>query len=472
MSATRELAEYLADFQPGVLPARVLEQAKLVTIDALGNAIGGLPFELAGTFCDLARSVGGGTRDATIIGSGDRISVPYAAFANTALSTMLDYSDWEMSDSGRCPIWIGPLAVPAALAAGEATGITGAEFLASVAAWYECAARILHSMDMSEERFLEVNGETLSLFAAAGAAGRALRLSHDELLSAISMAGIYTPVPAYYKWIGDEGLTPRKDIKQGWAWLSMTGAFAAVSAKAGLRSVQQNNILDGDRGLWRMLGMDSFDEARLTEGLGTRFYLDDFGTKAYPGCVFTFSAVEGAVSIVRSQGLDLAQIARIDVVTNHSNGAGFGEQHTDSPADKQFNFPHQVAAAIVIGGRGPDWYTAAALEGAEFLSLKRKVHLSFDEECERALREDGLWMSKVAVTMADGVVHRARVESVDRLTDGASVRGKFLGTVEQVVGRERAEALLAVIEGLDGAPSLDALVAQLGSHQEAPCVSS
>ena len=73
-----------------------------------------------------------------------------------------------MSDSGRCPIWIGPLAVPAALAAGEATGITGAEFLASVAAGYECAARILHSMDMSEERFLEVNGETLSLFAAAG----------------------------------------------------------------------------------------------------------------------------------------------------------------------------------------------------------------------------------------------------------------------------------------------------------------
>ena len=40
--------------------------------------------------------------------------------------------------------------------------------------------------------------------------------------TALGMAGIYTPVPAYYKWIGDEGLTPRKDIKQGWAWLSMT----------------------------------------------------------------------------------------------------------------------------------------------------------------------------------------------------------------------------------------------------------
>ena len=465
MSATRELAEYLSDFSPEELPERVLAQAKLVTIDALGNAIGGLPFELAGTFCDLARSVGGGAHDATIIGSGDRISVPYASFANTALSTMLDYSDFELSDSGRCPVWIGPLAVPAALAAGEATGISGSEFLASVAAGYECVARIVHSMDMSAERFLEVNGETLSVFAAAGAAGRALRLSHDGMLSALSMAGIYTPVPAYYKWIGDEGLTPRKDIKQGWAWMSMTGAFAAVSARAGLRAVQTNNILDGDRGLWRMLGMDSFDEARITEGFGETFYIDEFGTKAYPGCAFTFSAIEGAVSVVRSHGLEPAQIERIDVVTNRSNGAGFGEQHTDGPADKQFNFPHQVAAAIVIGGRGPAWYTAAALEGDEFLSLKRKVHLAFDEECERALVEKGLWMSKVAVTTTDGVVHRARVENVEKLTDGDSVRRKFLSMAEQVIGQERAESILASIEALADHESLDALVEQLSFQQ-------
>ena len=461
MSATRELAEYLADFRPEVLPERVLSQAKLVTIDAVGNAIGGLPFRLADTFSDLARSVGGGSSEATIIGSGDRISVPYASFANTALSTMLDYSDWEMSDSGRCPIWIGPLAVPAALAAGEATGITGAEFLSSVAAGYECAARILHSMDMSADRFLEVNGETLSVFAAAGAAGRALRLSDDEMLSAIAMAGIYTPVPAYYKWIGDEGLTPRKDIKQGWAWMSMTGAFAAVSAKMGLRAVQRNNILDGDRGLWRMLGMDSFDEARITEDFGVKFYIDEFGSKAYPGCAFTFSAIEGAVSIVRSQGLDPAQIGRIDVVTNRSNGTGFDEQVTEGLADKQFNFPHQIAAAIVTGEVGPSWYTESASANPDIVSLKRKVHVSFDDECERVLREKGHWMSKVAVTTTDGDVYRVSVENVDKLTDGESVRKKFLRTSEQVICREKAEAVLATIESIDGHDSLDALVEHL-----------
>ena len=54
-------------------------------------------FDGADAFCTLARSVGEGSADATIIGSGDRVSVPSAAFANTALSTMLDYSDYMMS---------------------------------------------------------------------------------------------------------------------------------------------------------------------------------------------------------------------------------------------------------------------------------------------------------------------------------------------------------------------------------------
>jgi 2-methylcitrate dehydratase PrpD len=462
LPATRELAEYLAGFAPEALPERVLSQAKLLTIDAIGNAIGGLPFELAGTFCDLARNVGGGSSEASIIGGGEKVSVPYASFANTALSTMLDYSDYMMSESGRCPIWIGPLAVPAALAAGEATRISGAEFLASVAAGYECAARILRSMDMSIERSLELNGETLSLFGAAGAAGRALRLSGDEMLSALGMAGIYTPVPAYYKWIGDEGLTPRKDIKQGWAWLSMTGAFAAVSAKRGLQALQSNNILEGDRGLWRMLGMDEFDEAKITEELGTRFFIDDFGTKAYPGCAFTFTAIEGSVSLLRSHGIDATEIESINVATNWSNATGFDDPVTETLADKQFNFPYQVAAAVVAGERGPDWYGSSAAANPDLVALKRRVHVSFDDECEQFFRKTGNWMSKIAVTTTDGNVRRVAVEKVDQLKSRDSVHEKFLSTSEQVVGREQAEAVLSTIDELDRHDSLEALVEHLG----------
>ena len=61
----------------------------------------------------------------------------------------------------------------AALAAAESRNISGKELVASVVAGYECSARVLDSMDYTEEASQDVNGETISVFAAAGGAGRA-----------------------------------------------------------------------------------------------------------------------------------------------------------------------------------------------------------------------------------------------------------------------------------------------------------
>ena len=122
---------------------------------------------------------------------------------------------------------------PAALAAGEPRSISGKELIACVVTGYEVCARILYSMDMTFEKFEKISGETSSVFASAAAAGRALGLDEDGMLSNLSMAGIYTPVPGGRKWIGDEGLRPMKEIKQGWAWMCMIGTFTAVFRSGG-----------------------------------------------------------------------------------------------------------------------------------------------------------------------------------------------------------------------------------------------
>lgn len=247
------------------------------------------------------------------------------------------------------------------------------------------------------------------MFASVGAAGRALGLSEHGMVSALAMAGIYTPVPSDYKWIGDDGLNPRKEIEHRWAWMGITGAFAAVSARGGLKALQGNNILDGDRGLWRMLGMDQFDEARITQNPGVRFYIDDFGSKAYPGCALTFAALKGALSTV-SGGVTPSGVERIDVATNWSNATSFDDQVAEGIADEQFNFPYLLAAAIAIGEKGPNWYTAAAAANSELVSLEQRVHVSFDD----------------------------------------------------VVGREQAESILATIEELDRHDSLEPRLESLG----------
>ena len=464
MSSTRILASYLSGLRFEDLPPEVVEKGKLAILDAVGNCIGGYPLGLSRTFLDLARNLGSGRAEATLMGDGDRVSAPAAAFGNAALTTMLDYCDYTRSESGRCATWLGAMAVPAALAAGEARSISGKELIASVVAGYEGAARIVDSMDMTLEQSQKVGGETLSVFAAVCAAGRALGLDEEEMLSAVGMAGIYTPAPGWYKWVGDEGLTPRKDIKQGWAWMCMTGAFAAVSARQGLRMLQENNILDGDKGISRMVGMDIFHEDRLTADLGSRYHLPRFTSKIYPGCAITHTAISGVLEIARDHGVTPNDVERIEVITNKQDGIGFDDQEPEGLSDIQFSMPYQVAAALAAGDGGPNWYRDGTAVSVEVRDLARRVELSFDEECERLFRESHLRVSKVTVETRSGSQYTRRVDGVGHVASAGEVRSKFITTTSQVMEAEQAARILDAVDTLevqDGVTGLMGLLASL-----------
>lgn len=54
MSVTAELARYTSSLELEAIPEDVLSQARLVALDAIGNAIGGAPFGLAESFRTVA----------------------------------------------------------------------------------------------------------------------------------------------------------------------------------------------------------------------------------------------------------------------------------------------------------------------------------------------------------------------------------------------------------------------------------
>ena len=461
MSATRILASYLSNLQYEDLPASVVEKAKVAITDALGNSIGGYPIGRAGTFLELARNLGGGRPDAMLIGDGTKVSVPMAAFGNGALSTMLDYSDSLANDSGRNLGWLGALAVPAALAAGESRSISGKELIASVVAGYEAGARIVRSMDRTEETAERVTGATTSVFAAAGAAARALGLDEEKFLSALGMTGIYTPVPAGYKWLGDEGLTPRKDIKQGWAWMCMTGAFAAVSAGSGLEMLQENNILDGDRGLWVTLGMDTYDESEITGGLGHTYHILKFGAKDWPGCATTHTTMIAATGLLREHDLSPDDIERIDVALSETDAVGFDDQEPNGLSDMEFSIPYQVSAALLAGDKGPQWYSRQGSKAAQIAAMAKRATLSFDEECERAFRESHIRLSKVAVLTKSGQRYSSRADDAGRAQSTDEVRSKFVTTTSQVIDQARVDRILSTIEDLENLGKVSELMEPL-----------
>lgn len=272
---------------------------------------------------------------------------------------------------------------------------------------------------------------------------------------------MYTPVPAGYKWIGDEGLTPRKDIKQGWAWMTMVGVFAAVSAEKGLQMLQENNILDGDHGLWRMLGMDIFRDEEVTAGLGERFHVLRFATKSFPGCAVTHTAMAGVTDLVRDQRLAPDDIEAVHVVTNRAGGIGFEDQAPARLVDREFSMPYQVAAAVLAGTKGPGWYSEELAGGDGFRDMERRVSLGFDEESEQVYRDTHARISKVILSTRDGRSFRTRVDDTDRYTDWDGVLAKFMDTTTQVITREHAESIAEAVKGLDSMASISQLMGLL-----------
>ena len=328
-------------------------------------------------------------------------------------------------------------------------------------AGYEGAARIVHSMDMTEEAAQRVTGNSISVFAAAGAAGWALGLGEGEMLSTLGMAGIYTPVPGMYKWARDEGLTPRKDIKQGWAWMCMAGTFAAVSAQHGLKALQENNILDGDRGLWRMLGMDILKEERITTGLGETYEILQFGTKSYPGVAATHAAIVAVTALVKDNGIDVADIEEIQVITNKGGAIGFDDQEPSSLCDMEFSMPYQISAALLAGESGPGWYMDSTVESLEVSNMMKRVVLSFDDECEPLFRERRIHMSKVSVFTKAGKRYARNMEQPKQVRSADEIRNKFITTTSQVIGRYHLENILSTVDNLEALGGVSELIGLL-----------
>jgi 2-methylcitrate dehydratase PrpD len=74
------------------LPGEVVHEAKRCLLDATGCAIAGIATDKGEIAVSLARR-SGGPREATVLGVGDRVSVPGAAAANAELINALDYDD-------------------------------------------------------------------------------------------------------------------------------------------------------------------------------------------------------------------------------------------------------------------------------------------------------------------------------------------------------------------------------------------
>jgi 2-methylcitrate dehydratase PrpD len=170
-----ELSRYLAQAKDGTLPANVIEKAKHHILDTLGAMISGAELPPGRAAIRFANSYGG-EKIATVAASKVLCGPIEAALANGVLA----HSD-ETDDSWPNGWHPGCNVIPAALAAGEQFGISGAHFLRAVTLGYDIGSRFLIALRPGVFRTHKSTHSIGGAFGAAAAAACAAGLNPQQM---------------------------------------------------------------------------------------------------------------------------------------------------------------------------------------------------------------------------------------------------------------------------------------------------
>lgn len=297
LPAAQALADWTAGLQWTDVPAAQHPLIGLRVLDTLGLVLAGASTDAAAA----ARATAGrqGKSDeAGILPGGGRAAAAWAGFVHGVSAHCRDFDD-TFQDSVVHP---GSVAVPAALAAGEAAGASDTEIATAIVAGYEVAARL---GGVAGRRFhvrgLHATG-IVGPFAAAAAAGRLMKLDGAAIAHAFGLAG--SMAGGLMAFVADGSWS--KWLHAGWA--AHGGIVAAQMAAQGFRGPA--GVLDGRHNLYAaLLAGEAVSPAALTEGLGAVWRGAEAHFKYYPCAHVIQPYLDAAIDLRRSERLSAGDIA-------------------------------------------------------------------------------------------------------------------------------------------------------------------
>jgi 2-methylcitrate dehydratase PrpD len=454
-TVTRRLATFASDLDFQQLPADVVAIAKVALLNIVAAAIGGAQTRIGRIHTTLAKQLGGGRRESSIVGDGERVSVPAAAYANGSLAFALDYED-----VCEYVIHAGPIVVPAVLAVGEARRVSGKAALTALVAGYEVGTRIGQSMQPSPERGAQVWGQQYTPFAACAAAGNLLGLTAVEMDVAFGVTGTYATVPSAYKYFGIVAETrPMREAKLGWGWMSMAGTMGALSAQAGLRG--GHGMLDGKEGFWIMAGSDQCDVATMTKGLGSEWKILRTDFKLHPSIAWSHPAHVALSRLMRTHAIKPAQIERARVW--NVGVPRIADYAPQGAVDAQFSLPYAVATTLLGERLTPALYSEEKLGSAAVRAMLARIDCIEDGEMDLDWFKRNVMRTRVEIELKDGrKLEQAVTFPIDKPKVGrAEVIGKLEAMADGLLPASRVQTIAAAVDEVEGLKNLATLAALL-----------
>ena len=241
MSITSELSAFTASLTLDRLPAAVIERTKLLILDMAGNAIRARhDAESTPPLLRAVQAMGLKPGKARVFADPDGFTPAGAVLVNATLAHSLDFDDTHAA----AIVHAGAPVIPAALAAAELAGASGADMLAAIVAGYEVALRLALALPAGAhyDRGFHPSA-TCGAFGAAAAAGRVMGLDAGAIASAFGIA--LSQSAGSLQFLANGAWTKRFQV----GWASMAGFAAAILAREGFKGA--SDPIDGKHGFLR-----------------------------------------------------------------------------------------------------------------------------------------------------------------------------------------------------------------------------
>src|SRR2546429_1154489 len=182
-SLSRQLAQWVAALRYDDLPPEVVDRAKGVTLHGLASVLlGSLTPGGRQAVKLMSEEEAGVKHGATIMVDGARVTRGGAAFANAEMA--MAGGKW---DTFRMLTHPGTSIVPGAFVAAETADVSGRDFLTGLAAGYEVMERLAADFIPTVMARGFHAGPVFGIFGPAVAAAKILRLTEDQVNSAIAL---------------------------------------------------------------------------------------------------------------------------------------------------------------------------------------------------------------------------------------------------------------------------------------------
>jgi 2-methylcitrate dehydratase PrpD len=444
LSISRQLSQFVAQYDAGQIPIAVRERSKHLILDAVGIA-------LASTYYDFAhRTLSGltaiaGSGSSSLIGIEQGLPLRDSVLMNALLVHGLDYDDTHVA----AIIHPTASAFPCALGMAEYLDLSGEQLLAAYILGVEVTTRIGLAAKGEFHHFGFHPTGIAAHFACALQAGWLHGLNAQQLTMAQGIVGSTASGSQEFL---EEGAW-NKRLHPGWA--GVAGITAAALAKSGF--IGPTRVYEGRFGLYKShlheVEKDT-DYSQITANLGNRWEVAETSIKPYPVCHMIHACADAALEIRRNNSIDFKNIERIRALLPKETLQIVAEptENKVKPAnsfDGKFSVQFAVATCFVKGRFGLLELEAETLSDPQIMDLARKVVCEVDPDTLFPKYFSG----GLIVTTKDGreFIHHEPVNrgSGDRALSEDEISAKFFENAELVVSHSRANRIRDYVLDLD-----------------------